>query len=190
MKNIRKQFHFLFFVVLICSFSFAAKAENLDAQWEVFQIRFVYVGEFTQYSCDGIERKIRRLLILLGARNDARVETDCFGGDNLRRRGAQRVHRMRLAFSLPVPVDKTDFGREIFPAEWQEVSLGGGLSRKLDGGDCELVREFQRYVVPRLQVKQINSDLSCFPINRTISRLRAKMKILSPAKTKELEPEP
>jgi hypothetical protein len=188
MKSYKKQLQLLIVFIVFFNITSIASAESVEAQWEVYQIRFTYNGEFTYYSCDGIERKVRRLLNLLGARNDARVETECFSGNNLRTRGAQRIHRMNLAFALPVPAEKTDFSKERFPAEWQEVSMGGSLSRKLDGGDCELLSQFQRYVVPRLLLQQLNPNLSCFSINRPVARLRGKMKALKFVNETELEP--
>ena len=164
-----------------------ASAEIVEAQWKAYQVRFNYFPFRTFYSCDAIERKLERLLILLGARDDARAEVKCYGNDNLKRRREQRSYKLLLAFAMPVPADKTEITKEIFPAEWHETRVAGSLSRYLDGGDCELVDQFQRYVVPLLQVKRSTKSLHCSPMRRPSSKLRIRMTSLKALEKTELE---
>ena len=159
-----------------------AKAEIIEAQWEVHQIRFRYSGFSTHYTCAGIESTLKRLLKLLGARDDARVETNCRGSSEI-----QRFHRIRLAFAMPVPADKTDISREIIPAEWQEVRVVGHMSRHLDQGDCELLEQFKREVMPHLQVRDLRQKIRCIPYRRDFSRVRLNMTALKALEKTELE---
>lgn len=159
--------HLVFALVALASVTpdYSVQAEILEAQWEVYQIRFFYNGFNVQYSCDGIERKLRRLLILLGARNDARVESTCTDlRNNLRSdyvTHIQRSQSIALAFAMPIPVDKTDISREIIPAEWQDTRVVGKLSRYMEAADCELLDQFLRKVIPRLQVRSLINRLHC-----------------------------
>ena len=174
----------IFALIAISGFgaNIAVQAEILEAQWEVHQIRFRYVGFSTHYTCDGVERTVKRLLKLMGARNDVRVESSCFSQNSV-----QRFHKLLLAFAMPVPADKTDISREIIPAEWQEVRIVGNLSRYLDAGDCELLEQFQRQVLPHLQVRDLNSKLNCVPYRRQFNSLRFRMSALKALEKPKLE---
>lgn len=165
----------------------SASAEIIEAQWKAYQIRFNYYPFSTFYSCDAIENKLERLLIIMGARNDARVEVKCLGNDNLKRRREQRSYKMLLAFAMPVPADKTEITKEIFPAEWHETRVASNLSRYLDGGDCELVDQFQRYVIPYLEVKKSTKRLHCSPMRRPSSKLRIRVTSLHAIEKTQLE---
>lgn len=164
------------------SSSFFVRAEILEAQWEVHQVRFRFVGLSTAYTCDSIESNLRRLLKLLGARDDVRAESSCTNHS-----AVQRFHRVRLAFAMPVPADKTDISREIIPAEWQEVRIVGKLSRYLDPGDCELLEQFERQVFPRLQVRNSSKKIHCVPYRREFSNLRLRVTALKALEKTELE---
>jgi hypothetical protein len=189
MTVIKKVKYLVFLFIVTCSLttSLKASAETIDAQWKVYQIRFHYFPFSTFYSCDGIERKLERLLMILGARDDARVEMKCFGNEDLRRRREQRSYRLLLAFAMPVPADKTDISKETFPAEWHETRVAGNISSRLDGGDCELVEQFQRYVVPQLEVKAKSRSLHCVPMRRPSNNLRVRMTALRAIEKTELE---
>jgi hypothetical protein len=189
-KAIKRQSRFVIFLLLVvCNLTIhqSVSAQIIEAQWKAYQVRFNYYPFRTFYSCDAIERKLERLLILLGARNDARAEVKCYGNDNLKRRREQRSYKLLLAFAMPVPADKTEISKEIFPAEWHETRVAGSLSRYLDGGDCELVDQFQRYVVPLLQVKKSTNSLHCSPMRRSSSKLRIRMTSLRAIEKTELE---
>ncbi len=169
-------------VTLIFSTSFPVRTETIDAQWEVHQIRFRYAGFSSHYTCDGIERTVKRLLILMGARGDVRVESKCNG-----RNRVQAFHDLLLAFAIPVPADKTDIDKEIIPAEWQEVRITGKLSRYLDAGDCELLEQFQRYVLPQLNVRSLKKNIHCIPNRLTTTGLNLRMLALKTLKKEGLE---
>jgi hypothetical protein len=187
MTGFARSLVFLLIVISSVATTTPASAEIIEAQWKVYQIRFNYYPFRTFYSCDAIERKLERLLLLLGARNDARVEMRCFGNDNLKSRREHRSYKMLLAFAMPVPADKTDITKEIIPAEWKETRVAGSLSRYLDGGDCELVDQFQRFVIPHLEIKKSTNSLHCSPMRRPSSKLRIKMTSLRAVEKTELE---
>jgi len=176
--------HLIFALIVASSGSadFAVQAEVLEAQWEVHQIRFRYKGFSTYYTCDGVERTLKRLLKLIGARGDVRVESKCINRNTI-----QQYHKILLAFAMPVPADKTDISREIIPAEWREVRIVGNLSRYLDAGDCELLEQFQRQVLPHLQVRETNKKLNCVPFRRQYNNLRFRMSALKALEKTKLE---
>ena len=160
----------------------SVKAEILEAQWQAHQVRFRFVGMSTAYTCDSIERTLTRLLRLLGARDDVRAQSTCTNGSRL-----NRFHRVKLAFAMLVPADKTDISREIIPAEWQDVRIVGTLSRYLDPGDCELLEQFDRQVLRQLQVRNLNKRIRCFPYRGEFSNIRLNLTALKALEITELE---
>ena len=158
------------------------KSEIVEAQWEVKQVRFRFIGMSTAYTCDSMENILKRLLRLLGARDDARAESRCIGSN-----GPTRVHRVKLAFAIPRLADKTDISREIVPAEWQEVKITGRSSRHLDSGDCELIEQFDRQVLPLFQVSKLNKRIRCVPSRSEFNNLSLKMHVLKVLDKTELE---
>ncbi len=184
MTNLARHFIFIMLAVTGFSINSSAYAEIIEAQWEAHQIRFRYSGFSSHYTCDGIRSTLKRLLKLLGARDDVRVESSCI--DHLR---PQRFHRTLLAFAMPVPADKTDISREIIPAEWQEVRITGVSSRYLDAGDCELVEQFQRQVLPKLSARNKKKKLRCIPYRHQLNTLNIKMIALKALEKTELEAE-
>ncbi|MBT7950162.1 MAG: hypothetical protein HN764_00930 [Gammaproteobacteria bacterium] len=175
---------------------FELDTEVLEVQWQVYQIRFFYRGLTAYYTCGGIEGVLRRLLLLLGARYDARVETNCIDSRNLRNDSVRKLRRaqiVKLAFAMPVPADKTDTSREIMSAKWQETSITGNLARYLSAADCELLQQFQRDVLPLLMVKNKVKNLHCTDNQHNIDfmknrrSLRMKMTALKVIEKTELE---
>ena len=161
----------------------SAQSEIVEAQWEVHQVKFQYAGFSSHYTCDGVESKLRRLLKLIGARDDARVETNCHGSSEIK-----RFHRIKMAFAMPVPADKTDLSREIIPAEWQKVRVAGSSSRYLDSGDCELLEHFQRHVMPHLYFRDVKKRIRCIPYRNEYNALRFEVTALKALEKTELEP--
>ncbi|MDE2219433.1 MAG: hypothetical protein KGJ52_03555, partial [Gammaproteobacteria bacterium] len=48
------------------------------AQWHKQTLKFDYTGFTTLYTCDGLEGKVRQILLTFGARDDAKVHaTGC-----------------------------------------------------------------------------------------------------------------
>jgi len=159
--------HLIFILVAVSGLgiNLPLRAEIVEAQWQVYQIRLYYSGISTQYTCDAIERKLTRLLVLLGARNDARVESSCVDhSTDLRSRYVKRIQRsqrLNLSFAMPVPADKTDISREVIPAEWRKARVAGKLSRYLSAADCELLEHFRRQVLPYLLIQGGTKVLHC-----------------------------
>ncbi len=169
-------------MLIVFTTSFSVRSEAIEAQWEVHQVRFLFTGFSTAYTCDGIEHSLRRLLKILGARDDVRVETSCTNG-----RDPNRIHRVKLAFAMPVPADSSDLSSEVFPARWEDVKVVGQSSRYLDNGDCELLEQFERQVMPKLKIKNTGRKIRCAPYRSEYNRIRVKISALKILEKTELE---
>jgi len=66
---------------------------------------------------------------------------------------------------------------EEFPAQWRKVSMTRG-KLSLDPGDCELIEELQRKVLPKLAVRVTDDDLQCSPNQLTLGQPRLEVEAL------------
>ena len=156
--------------------------QPVEAIWKQQEFSVHFQSFTTFYSCTGLESKLERLLKALGAQ-DAKVRVrspEC-------PTTVARMPRVMVQARSPVEAtpeaiaerDKNKSTRELaarvqgksgeaseiteqFPATWKRVSLSRG-SLGLEPGDCELIDELRRKVLPRLQVRVINDKVSCSP---------------------------
>jgi len=52
---------------------------------------------------------------------------------------------------------------ERFPASWETISLSRNRSMRLQPGDCELVEQLLRSVLPRMSIQIVSNNLRCSP---------------------------
>jgi hypothetical protein len=52
---------------------------------------------------------------------------------------------------------------ERFPASWETVSFSRNRTMRLDPGDCELVEQLRRAILPRLSVQIVDDNVRCSP---------------------------
>ena len=137
-----------------------ATGERTSAEWQVHQVRFWYAGFSTYYTCDSVERKVRKLLLELGARSDAEVRAPCRGN----RQQVWPQHNMVLAFAVPIPADDgLTLEQNRFEAEWQDFEIKRRRPRNIDNGDCELVEQFMKVVGPYFGPVELNNRTRCVP---------------------------
>jgi hypothetical protein len=166
---------------------------EVPAIWKSQEITFYFQSYTTFYSCSSLERKVERVMEALGAKARVRVRSaDCPGS----------VARMpRVIMEVTSPVEATpealaerekgkstrelsarvqgkdpQEGMEQFPAKWQRVSLAKQLN--LEPGDCELVEEIRRKVLPKLAVKVTGANLQCSPHQLTLGRPKLEVDAL------------
>ena len=175
----------------------AAEPETARAVLKQQEISFYYQSFTSFYSCDGLRGKVQRLLLALGASKD--IDVQVRGGCNA---GNSTLRNPLVVIQLTSPVEATpaalaelektrpqrelaarvrgDRGDAIdaaaqFDATWKPVSLSRG-KLGLDPGDCELVDELAKKVLPKLGVRIIKNSVSCSPkqINRSQPRLEVE----------------
>jgi hypothetical protein len=167
---------FGFFLAAALAAPAAAAADTVAAIWQAHQVEFRYSGFTSDYTCDGIRGQLKLLLQTAGARADVRIEGACGGFSH----EPQPFHRLKLAFSVPVPAPGGGSPGETFPAEWREVRIRHGEPRGLEWGDCELVEQFAQQVLPAFNPEQIENDVHCVPHQRTLGQPNLRMKLLMP----------
>lgn len=172
---IRFQSHWWIAVLLSVAVPVAAHAEEgeaVSAQWRSYEITFNYSSMYTYYNCYSFEDKLEQMLKQLGAKPDVRVTTSgCFGGHDL---GNMLTSRIRV--QMPVA---SDAGGESFSAGYRPVTLTTRDSMDMGrSGDCELLDEVRRQLVPALHLSVTKDDVHCFPGQPTLNPQTLEIKAL------------
>lgn len=151
-----------------------------QAVWMTQTITFVYRGYSTIYSCGGLQRTLERVLVGVGAPRDgirlqayscddrsgwARFELTFVSPieatpENVR---ALTTYDSRDALVAKVRGERLPGAEDLprFPAVWKTVSFAHDRKMKLAPGDCELVQELRKQVLPKMSVHIIRDDVRC-----------------------------
>jgi hypothetical protein len=167
-----------FLALLLTSFASSAQApqDPVEAVWRAQRLTFEYRSEGRMYACDILEHKIRSVLTQLGARDRIvvqRISCRDFAGsarlevimespviatpENIRAitqydSQDELIARVR-GVTLPSAQDL-----ERFPAVWESISLQRAPKVYLSTGDCALVQQLRRQILPKMSV-QIVKDI-------------------------------
>jgi len=127
--------------------------------WQPHQAAFDYVGITSRFSCDGLESKVRQLLLYLGARKGLTVRASgCGLGDF----PASGVVRISVEFqTLSLAPDTT--GTALVRGNWTPLRLRAGRPRFMESGDCELVAQMHRFLTDNFSVRNLDYAASCTP---------------------------
>jgi hypothetical protein len=170
--------------------------EPVQAIWKSQEFAFFFQSQTTFYSCSSLEAKLERILKVLGAPKPyVKVRSvDC-------QSGPVRMPRVIVNVTAPVEAtpgaiaerDKSKSKRELaarvrgekedpaalapFPAQWKRVSLSRGAI-DLEPGDCELIDELRRKVLPKLAVRIVNNNVHCAPNQLTLGQPQLEVEAL------------
>jgi len=135
----------------------ATAAGNIAVAWKHHVVQFSYFGQTTLYSCPGLEDKVRKIFLFLGARNDLRVRADgCPGID-----APAHTAFVRVEFDSLAPLDSPTDGAEV--AVWTPFSLSARQPRFMGEGDCELVQDMKDVIAKNFDLRHLAYETSCFP---------------------------
>jgi hypothetical protein len=174
----------------------AASVDPVQAIWKHQEIAFYFQSFTTFYSCNGLEGKLERIMRELGVHARVKVRSaDCPAS-------VARMPRVVMQVVGPVEAtpeafaerDKNKSVRELvdrvrgksdhpldsleqFPAQWRRVSLTRGRL-DLQPGDCELIEELKKKVLPKLAVRIVKDDVQCSPHQLTLGQPRLEVEAL------------
>lgn len=168
----------------------------VQALWKTQEFAFYFQSVTTFYSCSGLEAKLERILRGLGAHAEVKVRSlDCSSGV---------AHMPRVIVIATSPVEATaqaiaerdkgkskhelvarvrgKSGEEIdalaqFPAQWKRVPFNRGAF-DLQPGDCELIEELRRKVLPKLAVRIVKDGVHCMPQQLTLGQPQLEVEAL------------
>jgi hypothetical protein len=151
--------------------------------WKHQKLEFHYFGRTSRYSCDGLRDKVRAMLLEMGVRKDLRVIAH---GCEIGRISLQGLNPgLSIEFHSPAPrgeADKpaADDAGKPFEARYEPFNFRQDAFRNLNIGDCELVEEFMRQVIPKLVVRELKQDVTCVPYQQAGGRYRVSGEVLRP----------
>jgi hypothetical protein len=155
----------------------SAGAGTVSAVWAPKQLNFNYRGITAIYSCDGLQEKMRSILLKLGARADLQVRsygcTRLSGPDLL----AGVIIRMNV---LQPAVGQAG---QAMPAHWERVNLLTDYDNRdpVDAsGDCDLINEIRHQVLPLFATRNVDYAATCELHHLVPGGTRLKAEVLVP----------
>jgi hypothetical protein len=126
--------------------------------WQVHKYTLNFMGFTTTYSCDGLEDRVRDLLVWAGARKD--VKSASFGCT--RGYGSpSKFATTEVTFYTLAPAAPGDAGA--MPASWRKVDWTAHRPLQLGEGDCELVEQFRDQLLPLFTTRNVKNATHCEP---------------------------
>jgi len=170
-------------LVLACSGVGGAVAADTQSQpllpavWKHQKLDFHYFGRTSRYSCDGMRDKVRALLLEVGVRKDLRLLT--YGCEIGRIELKGMNPGLSIEFSSPVPqIPNGAGGVEPFEAHYVTFDFHQDAFRNLNVGDCELVEEFAKQILPLLSTRNLKQDITCVPYQQSGGSYRVSGEVL------------
>lgn len=150
---------------------------GIPAVWKQQKLNFHYFGLTSRYSCLGMRDKMRVLMHEVGVHKDLRLlPYGCEVDDRIDLKGISPG--LNIEFRAPVPQDQGDKGERLFDARYVPFDFHRDAFRNLNIGDCELVEEFARQVLPLLTVRNLKQDISCVPYQQSGSSYHVTGEVL------------
>ncbi len=106
---------------LMASASATEDPARTAAEWRTQKLEFTYMGFTAFYTCDGLESKVRYVLLTFGARSDAKVHA--YGCDRAQNK-PNKIAWVEAEFSSLAPAQDAS-NHDAVPAVWGKVQLDG-----------------------------------------------------------------
>jgi hypothetical protein len=184
MKGSGRWVDFAWVAVLLLAASVANAQSQADepvveAVWKPQRMNFAYRGYSTLYSCHSLQQKLEKILMTVGARGG--IELRAYSCDD-----DLAIARFQIALTSPVEATPQNVEQltsydaqdelvarvrgerlasaedlQRFPAVWKTVSFARSREMKLAPGDCELVLQLRRHILPRMSVQIVSDRVRC-----------------------------
>ncbi len=129
--------------------------------WQKHEYSFEFMGFTSTYSCDGLADQLQRLLLLSGARADAKASPGACASPFGR---PDRFARATLVFYTLAPSATGAKGGEPGVGQWRPVALSNRHPIELLSGDCELVEQFRDSVLKKMfTIRNVDDSTTCVP---------------------------
>ncbi len=142
--------------------------------WEHHHATLSYHGITAHYSCDGLEDKIRALLLHVGARKDLSVSAGgCPRGSSV----PSNIAVVDINFNSLRPSAEAD-GTNIVPAQWTPVTISPIRPNFLGRGDCELIYELKDILSTNFSLRELSYRTNCVPHQITLDAFTIQAEVL------------
>lgn len=163
-------------VVAVCGGATAPLAANggeeAAAVWVQKEVNFRYAGFTTKYSCDGLQDKMRRLLLQLGARDDLKMTGyGCLGVN-----APETTPGVRIVMHVLQPAGAAP-GQTV-AAHWKSVDLLADRDLFDAARDCELISQLDRDLLPLFAARHVDYSARCSVHTPLVGGTRLKADVL------------
>ena len=138
----------------------SAAASGASAVWMPKELTFVYMGFTSHYSCDGLLDKMRRVLLMLGARSDLDVTrygcSSSYGTPD-------HFPGVRIKMNVLAPAPNGAPPAAPVPAQWKSVEVRLNKDPLHEAGDCELIEQIKQKILPQFTTRNIEFNSNCVP---------------------------
>jgi hypothetical protein len=163
----------------------SAQSAPLSAQWQHQSRTFNYQGFTSHYTCDGLEAKVRQILIYLGARKDAKVRaTGCAYGPTSPSPYAWVSMEFDTLATGAAPVAGGATPPAAVAARWQPVELSTNRPSFMGGGECELIEQLKPVLTASFALEDLEYRTRCIPHSVSLGDYSVRGKVLQPSATK------
>jgi hypothetical protein len=174
MKNLRKFISYLSAAVF--AFAWSGRALSEPALWQHHDAEIQYFARGTSYSCNGIEDKVRQILLYAGARRDLRVRASgCDQGPFL----PSHMASIKVDFYALAPAADAATA-EAVTGQWVTLSMTPVRSQFLHPSDCDLVRAMKSVLTTSFSWHGLDFGASCFPYAGAANSFAVKGAVLQP----------
>lgn len=168
-------------ILALCAGAEFSVADTVAAVWKPQKVSFYYFGRTSRYTCDGLRDKMRVMLLDMGARRDLSITTHgCeISGRRLDLPGLNPG--LSIVFNAPAvrAADEKPGGAEPgVDAQYQPFVFMQDAFRNFEVGDCELIEEFSRQILPKFSTRGVKQDISCIPYQVSGNRYLIRGEVL------------
>ncbi|HVN98528.1 MAG TPA: hypothetical protein VMT49_00680 [Steroidobacteraceae bacterium] len=154
----------------------SAPASTL-AQWRELKLKFDYNGFTALYTCDGLEGKVRQILLSFGARSDLKVRaTGCDYGSSRPSRFAWVTAEFSALAPAPQPAPA-----DAVKASWVKVQLAPNRPGFMGAGECELVEQMHELLQKGFALRNTEYRTRCVPHQVSLGDYSVTTEVLKPA---------
>jgi hypothetical protein len=145
--------------------------------WKHHHSSFSYYGLTALYTCDGLEEKVKQILLYLGARPDAQVQaTGCSPGPN----SPSHTAFVTADFNtVQATADSAD--ADGVRAEWAGRQVAPRHPRFIDAGDCELIDGLRAVLKDGFSWRGLDYSATCVPYDLSLGDFNVRGEVLQPA---------
>jgi hypothetical protein len=137
----------------------APPTDIVAGAWQHHKVTFSYYGITSLFTCDGLEDHVRQILLLLGARKDAKVHASgCPGPFNAPSHSAW----VDADFYALAPAADAN-GSDAVMARWTPVEVTARHPDFMGDGDCELIQGMKDFITKNFSLRDIDYRTNCVP---------------------------
>ena len=156
--------------------SAAVDTAGTPAQWRTQKLEFTYTGFTAFYTCEGIEGKVRLILLTFGARKDAKVRaTGCDRATN----APSRFAWVATEFSALAPVTDAK-ASDVVKGSWAKVQVVPHKPWDMGQGECELVDQMRPLLQKGFALRNADIRAFCVPKQVGIGDYSVNAEVLQP----------